>query len=89
MREVKMVTEFMGGDIGNGPDHRPAGIRTALCKLPYRRWIALGSDGWLYHLTHDGSDGAAWGNYNAGDNTRARCIPADPGLISAIEEGSK
>ncbi len=24
-----------------------------------RFWVVLGEDGWLYHLTYDGSDGAA------------------------------
>lgn len=53
----------------------------------YRCWIVLGLDGWLYHLTYDGSDGAAWGYYNAGCNTRAARVPADPALIDAIKGG--
>lgn len=48
-----------------------------------RTWIVAAGD-WLYHLTYDGSDGGAWGTYNAGYNTRARRIPARPELIAAI-----
>lgn len=55
----------------------------------YRTWIVLGEDGWLYHLTYDGSDGAAWGDYNAGHNTRATRIKADENLVADILGGKE
>ncbi|MEX6506815.1 hypothetical protein [Jiella sp. M17.18] len=50
----------------------------------YRTWIVLTPDGWLWHLTYDGSDGATWGDRNAGYNTVGRRVPATDELIAAI-----
>lgn len=52
----------------------------------YRTWIVAGDDGYLYHLTYDGSDGAAWGTYNAGYNTRATRTLTTDELIEAIKQ---
>lgn len=53
----------------------------------YREWCVLTADGWLWHLIYDGSDGAAWGVYNAGHNTRGARMKATPELIAAIKGG--
>ena len=50
----------------------------------YRVWVLLGEDGYLYHMTYDGSDGAAWGDYNAGYNTRAYRVKATDELVGAL-----
>lgn len=50
----------------------------------YRVWIVRGQDGWLYHLTYDGSDGGAWGQYNAGYNTRATRVRETAELLDAL-----
>ena len=52
----------------------------------YRSWIVLTPDGWLWSLTYDGSDGATWGDYNCGYNTRGVRLPATPELVSAIRD---
>ena len=54
----------------------------------YRTWIVLTPDGWLWHLTYNGSDGGTWGEMNCGYNTIGRRVPATDELIAAIR-GSK
>jgi hypothetical protein len=50
----------------------------------YRRSIVLTSEGWLWHVVYDGSDGAAWGDYNLGYNTIGTRLRATPELLAAI-----
>lgn len=50
----------------------------------FRQHITLTADGWLWHVTYDGSDGAAWGDYNLGYNTYGARMPATEELVSAI-----
>ncbi len=42
------------------------------------------SDGWLWHVIYDGSDGATWGQYNLGQNTRGVRVPATDELLAAL-----
>jgi len=51
----------------------------------YARRVILTADGWLWHVVYDGSDGAAWGEYNLGYNTRGVRLAATPDLIEAIK----
>ncbi|MDQ0507443.1 hypothetical protein [Xanthobacter agilis] len=50
----------------------------------YRRWVVLTADGWLWHITYDGSDGAMWGDYNCGYNSQGTRVPARDDLVAAI-----
>lgn len=52
--------------------------------LGYTPSIVLTPDGWLWYVLYDGTDGAAWGDYNLGYNTRGCRHPATPELIAAI-----
>ncbi|MEF2552806.1 hypothetical protein VQ042_15775 [Aurantimonas sp. A2-1-M11] len=51
----------------------------------YRTWIVQSLDGWLWHLTYDGSDGATWGMRNCGENTVGRRVSAADDLVAAIK----
>lgn len=53
----------------------------------YATRVVLTPDGHLWHITYDGSDGAAWGEYNLGYNTHGGRIPATPDLVAAIRDG--
>jgi hypothetical protein len=57
--------------------------RSAL--VGYAERVVLTPDGWLWHVTYDGSDGAMWGERNLGHNTRGSRLPATPELIAAIK----
>ncbi len=51
----------------------------------YATYVILTPDDYLWHVTYDGSDGAAWGDYNCGYNTRGCRLPATPELIQALK----
>lgn len=73
-------------ETGREPDGDTIWLDDRHAATGYRIWIVRGTDGYLYHLTYDGSDGAAWGDYNAGYNTRARRVPETAELIEAITQ---
>lgn len=50
----------------------------------YTRKILLTTDGYLWSVTHNSSDGASWGDYNCGYNTTGRRLPATDELIARI-----
>ena len=52
--------------------------------LQFSSALCAGSDGWLWHVVYDGSDGAAWGDYNLGYNTRGSRLQATGDLVAAI-----
>jgi hypothetical protein len=50
----------------------------------YEKSIVPTADGWLWHVVYDGSDGAAWGDYNLGYKTRGSRLQATADLVAAI-----
>lgn len=85
------IAEVGRGELAPDTGMEPAGTiiwcNDKASATGYREWIIHGDDGYLYHLVYDGSDGAAWGTYNAGYNTVARRVPASPDLIGKIAGG--
>ena len=71
-------------DTGEAPAGRELWRDDSSAPVGYRTWVVEGDDGWLYHLTYDGADGAAWGRFNAGYNTRAHRVRSTPELVGAI-----
>ena len=55
----------------------------------YSSRVVLSADGWLYHVTTDRSDGAAWGDYNFGYCTWGARLPATGERIAAIRGEAK
>lgn len=72
-------------DIGHVPDGEEIWRDDRSAPVGYRTWIVLTPDGWLWHLTYDGTDGGMWGTYNCGYNTRGVRIEAEPELIATIK----
>lgn len=54
----------------------------------YHESIVL-SEGWLYIAIYDGGDGAAWGTYNLGPNTRGRRLEATDARVEALRAAGK
>lgn len=72
--------------LGHAPDGEIIWSDDRHAVTGYRCWIVLTPDGWLWHVTYDGSDGAAWGDYNCGYNTRGSRMRATDELVAAIRK---
>jgi len=71
-------------DLGAVPEGETIWEDNAHRATGYRTWIVRTPDGWLWHLTYDGSDGGTWGMRNCGENTVGRRVPATDDLVAAI-----
>jgi hypothetical protein len=52
-------------------------------------WVVLDDDGYLWNVTYDGSDGASWGDYNLGYNTRGSRLKAIPEMIQTLRAAAE
>lgn len=71
--------------VGSEPDGEIIWRDDRSATVGYSTRVILTADGWLWHVTYDGSDGAAWGEYNLGHNTRGGRVIATAELINAIK----
>lgn len=74
----------IGPEIGHIPEGEEIWADLTSAATGYTTRIILSSDGWLWHVTTDQSDGAAWGVYNLGYCTVGRRIRTEPTIVAAI-----
>lgn len=81
---AKVAAGEAGPHLGEEPEGEVIWQDESNALVGYTTKIILTADNWLWHVTYDGTDGAAWGDYNCGYNTHGVRVPATTELIETI-----
>ena len=84
---TEAVAEVSRGDAHDNGGQMPIGeviyAESHAAGLEYS--VILTADGWLWHVTYDGTDGGMWGDYNCGYCRRGVRIKATDDLVRKIK----